>query len=137
VTGLRADPRAGRSGLVRWGAFAVWAATVWLLSSRSDPKRDLHWPWEVPDKLVHGLVFAVGGALACAAFRTGTVRSPALAAILCCAVWGFVDEIHQGFVPGRSTEVGDLLADVTGATAGALFVAGFSARRGHRARPSR
>ena len=127
----------GRVSALRWTAFALWAAAVWALSSRSDPKSDLHFPWEIPDKLVHGAVFAVGGALACAAWRRTAARSPALAAIVCCAVWGFVDEIHQGFVPGRATEVGDLVADVTGASLGALVLSGIAAWRDLRARASR
>lgn len=105
--------------LVAWTAFLAWAAVVWLLSSRSDPKGELALPWEIPDKLAHGIEFAVGGALGREAFSG--LRSPFLAALLACAAWGFLDEVHQGFVPGRETDPGDLAADVTGAALGAWF----------------
>lgn len=137
MTGPAREPPTAASRALRWGALLVWAATVWTLSSRSDPKGDLRFPWEVPDKLVHGLEFAVGGALAAAAFRTTALRSPALAAVVACAVWGCVDEIHQGFVPGRSTEAGDLIADVTGAALGAILLSVVANRPSRRARPSR
>lgn len=110
-----------------WTAFAAWAAAVWWLSSRSHPTADLHWPWQTPDKVAHGVTYAAGGCLAYAAlvrrpepqFQNGFRVSPFLAAVLLCAVWGFTDEIHQGFVPGRSTDPADLAADVVGAALGA------------------
>ena len=106
---------------VTWGALAGWAACVWLVSSRSDPRSDVPLPWDVPDKLAHAAEFAVGGYLARAAFSTVRMAaSPALAAVLACAAWGFVDEVHQGFVPGRTTDPWDLAADVTGAALGVL-----------------
>lgn len=36
------------------------------------------------------------------------------------AFWGTVDEIHQLWIPGRSAEVGDAVADTTGGAVGAL-----------------
>jgi VanZ family protein len=34
--------------------------------------------------------------------------------ILGAALWGCSDEIHQSTTPGRSVEIGDVLADVAG-----------------------
>lgn len=100
-----------------WSAFCAWAAVVWLVSSRSRPGTDLGVDWEVPDKAAHAVEFAVGGYLARAAVATirGAASAPALVA---CAAWGFVDEVHQGFVPGRETDPWDLAADVAGAAMG-------------------
>lgn len=111
---------------VAWACFVAWAAAVWWLSSRSRPATDLRWPWETPDKVAHALEYAVGGFLARAALAGTTAcrsgrASPTLAAVLLCAAWGFVDEIHQGFVPGRMTDPGDLAADTAGAAAGAAL----------------
>ena len=41
-------------------------------------------------------------------------------AIFVTALWGLSDEIHQALVPGRSAELADVLADVSGALAGAI-----------------
>lgn len=106
-----------------WAAYAAWAAAVWTVSSRSRPAEDLHWPWAVPDKLAHGVEYLAGGVLGTLAFATlPRLRSPALAAVVACTVWGFVDEIHQGFVPRRTTDPWDLAADAAGAAAGAAAV---------------
>jgi VanZ family protein len=112
-----------------WTALAVWAACVWAVSSRSDPHRDIPLPFDVPDKVAHGAEFAVGGLLARDAFSSvRRLRSPALAAVIACAIWGFADEIHQGFVPGRTTDPRDLAADVTGAALGVLVHASLARR---------
>ena len=42
-------------------------------------------------------------------------------AVLITLVWGAIDEIHQAFVPGRFSDVGDLAADGCGAAVGALL----------------
>jgi VanZ family protein len=34
--------------------------------------------------------------------------------LLAAVLWGCSDEIHQSFTPGRSVEIGDVVADVTG-----------------------
>lgn len=102
-----------------WGTFLLWAVAVWLVSARSDPRSDFHWTWEIPDKVEHGIEYAVGGFLGHAAFSSLSMRaSPVLAALVTCAAWGAVDEIHQGFVPGRMTDPWDLVADVIGVAAG-------------------
>jgi VanZ family protein len=44
------------------------------------------------------------------------------AAILISAVYGIADEIHQMFIPGRSCEFLDWVADLGGAVTGAFFV---------------
>lgn len=119
---------------VAWGLFAAWAAGVWWLSSRTDPGEDLD--VDVPDKVAHGLEFAVGGFLARRAFSS--VRASAAApALLTCAAWGAVDECHQGHVPGRETDPWDLVADVTGAAAGVAVQAAAARSRDASARGSR
>jgi VanZ family protein len=44
------------------------------------------------------------------------------------AVWGVADETHQTWIPGRSMEGGDVLADVAGAAAGAVAASVLSRR---------
>lgn len=108
----------GRTGAA-WGAFALWAAAVWTLSSLPDPAKSLDLTWSVPDKAAHFAEFAVGGFLARAALLRSVRPGPWAAAVVLCSVWAFADEVHQAFVPGRSMDAADLLADVLGASAGA------------------
>lgn len=126
MTARAGGPPSGPGRNVRvavwWTLLAVWAACVWTLSASSHPAEDIHWRWAMPDKVAHGLEYAVGGFLARGAFAASGARwSPWALAVLLCAAWGFTDEIHQGFVPGRETDPLDLLADVTGASLGAAI----------------
>lgn len=53
------------------------------------------------------------------------------------AVWGTVDEVHQTWIPGRSCDPEDAIADTTGAAAGALAASVWSRRtRGTAAKPN-
>jgi hypothetical protein len=87
------------------------------------------------DKGVHFVEFAVLGALFGSALwrdaqrrqaaRSVSPRSharalmrSALLAIALTSTWGYLDELHQAFVPGRTSDRWDLLADVLGAIAG-------------------
>ncbi len=45
------------------------------------------------------------------------------------AVWGVADEVHQTWIPGRSMERKDVLADVAGAAAGSIVASLASGRR--------
>ncbi len=79
-------------------------------------------PEEVSDKTAHlwayaGLavlaVRALGGGLPCrVAMRV------ALIAFAIAAVYGISDELHQRFVPGRSADLFDWVADASGAVVG-------------------
>jgi VanZ family protein len=75
------------------------------------------------DKIAHAFEYAgLGVFVAHAVLRTWPDRSRARlfsVAVLIAGAWGVLDEIHQAFVPGRSADVLDAVADVLGATAGA------------------
>jgi len=43
-------------------------------------------------------------------------------------LWGAIDEAHQAWIPGRTMDSGDLVADAAGAVAGAVG-AGLRSRR--------
>lgn len=128
-----------------WLPVAAYMALIWQLSSRvlTFPKGP-----DVPliDKWVHlaeygvlcGLVaFALDVTLASTA--SPTPASPARAAraaavaTLVASGWGLLDELHQAFVPGRSAEFGDLLADVLGAGLVALGYWGWACKRARQA----
>jgi VanZ family protein len=78
------------------------------------------------DKAVHFVAYAGLAIVLMAAanvfWRTG-VRT-ALGVIIVAAIYGALDEWTQGFVPGRSAELRDWVADVLGAAVGAgLYLA--------------
>ncbi|RMG47527.1 MAG: hypothetical protein D6718_03340 [Acidobacteria bacterium] len=85
-----------------------------------------HRPSPVPlpsgsDKLAHAAVYAALAASWVYALRPPAAR-PAPGCLLAGALsagWGGLDEVHQGFVPGRNASLGDLAADAAGAAAAA------------------
>ena len=78
-----------------------------------------------PDKIAHAGIYFVLCMLGRRAFHHQE-RSPwlkersLLAALLLAVVYGALDEVHQMYVPGRSPDIYDVLADSLGAS---LFVA--------------
>lgn len=74
------------------------------------------------DKALHFVEYAVLGWLcATAASRSWPSVSSwrtALFAVFVSTLWGLSDEIHQALVPGRSSELGDFVADFLGSAAG-------------------
>ena len=74
------------------------------------------------DKVVHLVMYGVLGFLMCRAMdnSTGTARLRAfLGAFLFCVAMGAADEWHQLYIPGRTAEVADWMADSTGGLVGA------------------
>ena len=63
--------------------------------------------------------------LAGARWRGVKVRAAALAVLLA-TLYGVTDEAHQWFVPGRTAEVTDLVADALGAAVAAGVICGWS-----------
>jgi VanZ family protein len=84
----------------------------------------------VPDKLGHSSLYGVFGVFIVHALtkpRGLTKISRGLLAVGLAAFYGATDEWHQSFVPGRTAEWADLLADFTGAALGVsayLFILG-------------
>lgn len=64
------------------------------------------------DKVVHFSVYGLLGTLVC---RAGRGRAGAWWALAVVSAYGATDEWHQSFVPGRSSELGDWIADTAGA----------------------
>lgn len=65
------------------------------------------------DKYGHFLVYGLLGTLICRAL--GDRRWAAVWALAMASAYGVTDEFHQSFVPGRSSEAADWLADTSGA----------------------
>ena len=92
-----------------WLPALAWAALIFALSARPTLPVGLELG---TDKIAHFLAYAVLGALlALAQTRTGW---PPAAAYALGIAYGASDEWHQSFVPGRSSDVADWVADAAG-----------------------
>ena len=89
----------------------------WLtLTPKPPPAIDFGW-----DKLNHVMGFMALGFSACLSYPGSARRR--IVALCAMVVLGGVIEILQLYVPGRSSEWGDLLADAIGVGAGAIVAA--------------
>ncbi len=116
-----------------WAPALLWAVVIFRLSAiPGDELPPL--PARNFDKLVHGGVYAVLGALSWwGARRTfARERGPAwqlLIAAICAALYGITDELHQMFTPHRSPDPFDVMADTVGGLIGALICVAIVARK--------
>ena len=109
-----------RGRLALWAPVAVYMALVFYASSRSDlPAMSTG----VSDKVEHALLYCGLGALLFRALAGGLRRrvtiSAAVMAVVIASLYGASDEFHQHFVPDRTMDGYDLLADTAGAAAAA------------------
>jgi VanZ family protein len=76
------------------------------------------------DKGIHFVEYAVLGWLCATASRqswpSASAWRTAAFAVFVSVLWGLSDEIHQALVPGRSSELSDVVADLFGSVAGAV-----------------
>ena len=92
-------------------AFLGIATELWA-SSMPGTSVGIPVPW---DKVVHGSAFAVLAFTLC--LGAGRWRHRAFWAVpLFIALFAGSDEWHQSFVPGRSCDIKDWIADMTGTT---------------------
>jgi VanZ family protein len=121
-----------RRHLLGWGPPLLLAAVIFYISSRSTVPAP-----EFPgaDKMGHFVIYAVlGWLLARAAVLTGISLWWAVAFGV---LYGATDEIHQAYVPGRSSEFLDWVADSAGvATAVYLYHRWHARARGRSRRPA-
>ncbi|NJD62242.1 MAG: hypothetical protein FIA93_05925 [Deltaproteobacteria bacterium] len=101
-------------------SLVLWAGFTLFLTSLPNPGIEL--PFSYADKVAHLGFYGVMGFL-CAMWRResgSTLRSAAAAGLIFAAVMGALDEIHQQWIPGRSMEFLDWVADAAGGGFGAL-----------------
>ena len=121
-------------------AALVWGLFLFGLTSWPEPPQ-VPVASTIPnfDKLVHLTLYGVEAFLIYRAVRwPGRSRFSFLRALTivgAMAVWGVADETHQAWIPGRSMEGRDVVADVVGATAGAVVASAASSRRGAKRPP--
>lgn len=110
----------------RWAPPLIWSLVI--LSLTSIPNLQVSVP-KGSDKWAHFVVYAVLGVLVARAAEVIPRRVALLAAVvLGVSLFGAIDEWHQGFIPGRSPDVRDWMADSAGGLVGATGLT-FRARR--------
>ncbi len=122
-----------RSRLIDVGLALGYAGLIVFLSAQSSfPVPNEIWTF---DKVIHCVVYAGFAVLIARAVRDSARPSPwpAVIAVVGAILYGMTDELHQSFVPGRSSDVHDVLADAVGAILGAAAFT-FHSRRGLRVR---
>jgi VanZ family protein len=113
----------GRARIVLWAPVVLLLAFQAYLSSQSrlpDPGI----PLPGLDKLEHAGYLFLTALLALRAARFGEGWSRARTAVflvLCGLLWGSLDELHQSYVPMRSVEFADVLADTAGVVLAVAF----------------
>ena len=95
-----------------WGPAAAWATVLYVISTLSGFGGVTSFTFA--DKLAHFVLYAVlGVALAWGVSRSPRVVSHGLV-LVAGALYGVTDEWHQMHVPGRTPEIADWVADITG-----------------------
>ena len=100
----------------RWRAPLLWAVVILIVSSVPIPAVAAP---AGTDKGVHGVLYLVLGVLAIRALLSQ--RAPVwqlLVLVLVVLAFGALDELHQRFIPGRTADPRDWVADAVGSVVG-------------------
>lgn len=102
--------------LLPWLPSLLYMGLIWVLSSKTHPV-DLP---DVPfrDKIAHAVEYGILAVLNLWALRRSvsqTLVRSVVTTVVITSAWGFLDELHQAFVPGRHADVYDWVADTVGA----------------------
>jgi len=106
-----------------WGPVLLVMGLIFFFSSLPDPGGP---PGGISDKTAHVLIYAALGASLVRALAGGRIPAMTLTRILLAAalgtLYGVSDEIHQHFVPPRTPDILDVVADSIGAFVGAIVM---------------
>ncbi|MFC1499525.1 VanZ family protein [Candidatus Zixiibacteriota bacterium] len=112
-----------------WGGVILWASAIWIGSSLSIGSQSLLFKFG-PDKVGHFVEFGILGLFTANALLTRPQLSSGGAgrknvwrvAVIITAFWGVLDEIHQLWVPGRTSDPLDAITDILGGMVGAWLL---------------
>jgi len=113
-------PLSLRHPAIAWLVLAGYCLVIFIQSALPTPDMGPDFPFQ--DKMTHLAAYAVMGFLACRAWASlpwprGTLAI-CLAGFLFAVLFGLSDEWHQSFVPGRTADRWDVVADGLGALLG-------------------
>jgi VanZ family protein len=113
-----------------WLPAVLYMTAIFILSSISDLGPP---PIGASDKSLHMLMYSGLGALVLYPLAHGALAGVTwrrgLAAIVIATLYGVSDEFHQSFVPGRTPEMLDVVADGVGAACGVVVIGLLAAAR--------
>ncbi len=107
-----------------------WIATIYYLSSLSG--LDIGIDFAAKDKLFHMATYGLLGLFILGTMRLSTMGysyNQVTLATLIATAYGITDEWHQSYVPGRTSDPLDLVADCIGALLVTLAARAFMRRR--------
>jgi VanZ family protein len=104
----------------------LWASIIFIVSSIPGTKLP-SFALELNDKVIHCSIFFLLGVLVYRALEPKIKPHSfdwrrLIISISAVILYGISDEIHQGFVPGRSVDYRDALADSLGGAFSALII---------------
>lgn len=118
-----------------WSPAVLWATVIFWLSSLSNPPQPGP-EFPMKDKVGHWILYCALGWLVAFALRRGhrlSLPKTFVLTVLIASAYGASDELHQRFVPHRSCEVGDWLADTLGGSAAAAVFFAYESHRNRKA----
>ena len=105
---------------IYWFPVLVYCLLIFVQSSHPSPEFEPDWSYV--DKVLHFVAYALLGALFLRALSTTRIKHHlkliVMLSILLSSLYGISDEIHQSFVPYRTSDYGDVLADILGSILG-------------------
>lgn len=107
-----------RRELLAWGPVVAWALVLAGLSRLTAVPAPLEPLTILSDKVIHFGLYSVMGAALAWARVVGRRNPPHLALVALGSLYGALDEFHQSFVPGRTPDVSDWVANTLGVLAG-------------------
>jgi len=112
----------------RWLPPLLWAGVI--LFATSVPPSLVPRRLSSYDKVVHFSMYGVLAMLLARYVLGGAVAvRAAIVTVACVTAFGAADEWHQKFIPGRSTEFADWVADSAGALFGAAAMIAYAVRK--------
>jgi len=119
--------RPGATHFIRFQLPAILWASIIFFGSSIPGTRLPSFAHLINDKVIHASIFFLLGLLVYRALEP-KVKAPAfdwrrlIIAISAVILYGISDEFHQGFVPGRTVDYSDALADSLGGVFSALLI---------------
>ena len=94
----------------------AYSSLIYWLSDQPSLPSPIQFTYQ--DKLIHGVAYAIMGWLSwrCLSNFFNRQLPLTITALVYCIVFGLSDEWHQSFVPERSSDVFDWIADTVGAS---------------------
>lgn len=115
---------------IYWFPVLIYCFLIYVQSSHPAPQNLPDYPFM--DKLLHFACFALLGALFLRAFNTTPIKHNLtlvlILSVLLSSLYGISDEIHQHFVPFRTADPLDVLADILGSIAGVYIYQKFATK---------